>query len=76
MFFFVVEVNVMKTDKVNVSFSPGDSGGPLSAISKEDGKPRLVGIVSWGYGCAKPNYPGVYARVLAAREWTRENTGL
>ncbi|XP_004517888.1 trypsin-like [Ceratitis capitata] len=41
----------------------GDSGGPLVAESK------LVGIVSWSKGCAKKDYPGVYASVPELREW-------
>lgn len=48
----------------------GDSGGPLVADNK------LIGIVSWGYGCAKPAYPGVYSRVAAMRDWIRENSGV
>ncbi|XP_017150769.1 trypsin theta [Drosophila miranda] len=45
----------------------GDSGGPLVAENK------LVGIVSWGYGCASNLLPGVYASVPALRDWIVEN---
>jgi secreted trypsin-like serine protease len=37
----------------------GDSGGP---VVRAKGAPVLVGIVSWGIGCAGP-YPGVYVRI-------------
>lgn len=41
----------------------GDSGGPLNIHG------TLVGIVSWGQGCARPGFPGVYARVAHFRNW-------
>jgi secreted trypsin-like serine protease len=40
----------------------GDSGGPLES-PLENGDYRLVGITSWGIGCALPSKPGVYTRV-------------
>ncbi|CAL7940154.1 unnamed protein product [Xylocopa violacea] len=46
----------------------GDSGGPLIA-ERDDKKYELIGIVSWGNGCARPGYPGVYTRVTRYIDW-------
>ncbi|MGI9254827.1 MAG: serine protease [Thermomicrobiales bacterium] len=38
----------------------GDSGGPL--FTQINGAPMQVGIVSWGIGCGRMDYPGIYTR--------------
>jgi len=48
----------------------GDSGGPL--VCPSNNKWYLVGIVSWGFGCARPNRFGVYSDVLVLKSWVQE----
>jgi trypsin len=49
----------------------GDSGGPIF-VSRYNTQ-VLVGLTSYGIGCALPKYPGVYARISALRDWILEN---
>ena len=53
----------------------GDSGGPMFGRTAA-GALRVVGATSYGEGCARPNKPGVYARVGddTLREWIRSQS--
>lgn len=46
----------------------GDSGGPMTTIGHH-GEQVLVGIVSWGYGCARKLKYGVYSKVSRGYDW-------
>uniref|UniRef100_A0A8C4HAM2 Coagulation factor VII n=2 Tax=Dicentrarchus labrax TaxID=13489 RepID=A0A8C4HAM2_DICLA len=50
----------------------GDSGGPL--VTEYKGTVFLLGIVSWGKGCARPGNYGIYTRVSNYLEWIHNRT--
>ncbi|XP_078147060.1 uncharacterized protein LOC139919094 [Centroberyx gerrardi] len=45
----------------------GDSGGPM--VNQQDSVWVQSGVVSFGFGCARPNLPGVYSRVSRYQSW-------
>ncbi|XP_054259673.1 venom protease-like isoform X2 [Macrosteles quadrilineatus] len=48
----------------------GDSGGPL--ILPKQSNFYLIGIVSYGYKCAEPGFPGVYTKVSLYVDWIKK----
>ncbi|MGH1407493.1 MAG: serine protease [Rhodomicrobiaceae bacterium] len=48
----------------------GDSGGPL-VLKDDNGDAVLVGVVSWGEGCARKLKYGVYTSVSIYRDWIK-----
>jgi secreted trypsin-like serine protease len=53
----------------------GDSGGPLFVPSSSGDGFEIAGIVSFGIGCARPGYAGVYTKVSAFNDWVCNQMG-
>jgi secreted trypsin-like serine protease len=50
----------------------GDSGGPLNWIDPQTGLGYIVGITSFGIGCAKLNTPGIYTKVNIGTDFSQD----
>ncbi|CAG9798744.1 unnamed protein product [Chironomus riparius] len=48
----------------------GDSGGPLVCNG------TLCGVISFGYGCAMKEYPGIYSKIPSALNWIKRIAGI
>lgn len=47
----------------------GDSGGPL--FIRENDQFTVIGMTSFGLGCASEGYPGIYTRISAYSSWVK-----
>jgi secreted trypsin-like serine protease len=53
----------------------GDSGGPLVYQPRRSSQWYIIGITSYGNGCARDGYPGIYTRVSAYLGWIQQIIG-
>ncbi len=70
----MVTSNMICAGETDKDSCQGDSGGPL-VVNSPNGW-RQIGVVSWGIGCARDEYYGVYTRLINYLDWVNENAQL
>ncbi|XP_036886871.1 transmembrane protease serine 12 [Sturnira hondurensis] len=51
----------------------GDSGGPLMCYLPEHRRFFVMGVTSYGYGCGRKNFPGVYSGPSFFKTWLTDH---
>ena len=47
----------------------------VASVTRMGGVPTLMGVVSWGMGCGRPAFAGVYTDVRIYRGWVHQAMG-
>lgn len=66
----VVTQEMMCAGEAGLDACDGDSGG-AAICQRSNGEKVVCGVVSFGYGCGLPGYPGVYTRVSSFVDWIK-----
>jgi secreted trypsin-like serine protease len=59
---------------ISLSYLLYFSGGPLMICDHFNRTWHIAGITSYGYGCGRVEYPGVYTRVSVFMDWIEKHT--